>query len=81
VPTASSLIEPPTNAVCGVTVTSSMCGFTLMVPFTATEPLPVLPTPFRRSVTDVVAPALTSKRADPVNVVSPSADCAVSVMV
>ena len=74
-------MELPTNTVCGVTVTSSMRGFTLMVPFTATEPLPVLPEPFRRTVTDVVAPAVTSNVAEPVNVVSPSADVAVSVMV
>ncbi len=52
-----------------------------MVPFTTTEPFPVLLDPFRWIVTDVVAPAVTSNVAEPVNVVLPSADFAVSVMV
>ncbi len=74
-------MAPPTNTVRGVTVTASMRGATLMVPFTVTLPLPVLLVPVRRTVTDDVPPAVTSNAADPVNVVSPSDDVAVSVMV
>ena len=53
----------------------------LRVPFTVTLPLAGFLVPFRRTVTDVVPPATTSNWAEPVNVVSPSTEVAVSEIV
>src|SRR3989442_14930226 len=52
-----------------------------MMRSTEPEHWPALPPQWRRTVTDVFAPAVTSNLAEPLNVVSPSTDVAVSVMV
>ena len=74
-------MELPTFTVSGDTVSASITGFTLIVPFTLTLPLPFVLVPRRCTVTDATPPALTSNLAEPVNVVSPSVEVAVSAIV
>jgi hypothetical protein len=74
-------MELPTYTVSDDTLTSTTTGFTLIVPFTVTLPLPVGLVPLRCTVTDAVPPALTSNLAEPVKVVLASAELAVSVIV
>ena len=72
---------PPTPAVVGETTTEVMTGQLLMVVPTDTLPVLAAARHCRPTVTEVVAPAVIEKVADPAQVVPPSTEVALSATV